>query len=54
MACTVSDDTHAVAQVCKLCKTVYVLVDDNKIVTLFCESVNECIADFAGTYYDDL
>ena len=54
MACAVTDDAHTVAKVCEFCKAVNVLVDDDQIVALFCESVNERIADFAGTYYDDL
>ena len=34
--------------------TVETAVDDNKVMAFFCKSVNERIADFSGSYYNDL
>ena len=54
MACAVSDNAHAVADICEHRKAVKILIDDDKIVTFFGKSVNQSVTDFAGAYNDDL
>ena len=54
MARTVADDPHTVAEICEFGKAVNVLIDYYQIMAFLSQTVYERIADFAGTYYDDL
>ena len=54
MACAVTDDAHTVAEICELSKAFQIFVDNDNIVAFLGKPVYKGIADFAGTYNDDL